>query len=211
VSDGESLRGMFRIRLQGAESPSPVFLDVVAFLYDFNLLYEVSRLAVDPRYRHFNFNSRWYYRAGRPLHDEDRLRLIALKHESPIDLVTIVGATFAAAGALWAVVQAIEKIANLPLARRKLVAEVEKLELENARARQQLTGTVELSANSRSLIKRGERALLNPAKIQKLLARREALPAYERIVKRLGAAPIELTELDIEFVEESDHDLRNKR
>lgn len=59
--------GRFVLRIRGKEPPEPTLLDVTSFLYDFNLLYEISRLALDPRYEQYRFSRYTYFRKGRPL------------------------------------------------------------------------------------------------------------------------------------------------
>ena len=89
----------FRLFLRGAESQTPTLLDFSGFLYDFNLLYEVSRLATDPAYDGFRFSRYVLYRRGRPLADRDRLRVEKLSQQSPLDLVTLLVAVPTAVGA----------------------------------------------------------------------------------------------------------------
>src|SRR5205823_2388579 len=106
------------------------FRDIVNFLWDFNLLYETSRLVVDPRYASFRFTHYVYTRHGRPLRQADRLRLVELRQESPLKLKTIVGVTAGAAAVLWGLVQTAQTIDHWNLEKKKLVAEVRKTELE---------------------------------------------------------------------------------
>src|SRR5215469_5387279 len=121
----------FRIRITGPDISYPSLLDVSSFLYDFNLLYEITRLATDPRYDDFRFSNYALFRKGRPLEPRDRLHVEALSERSPLVLVTDLSIVAGAIGALWGVVQIVEKVANASLNRRKLKAEVEKLEREN--------------------------------------------------------------------------------
>ena|ERR1051326_4136168 len=114
--------------LRGTEEETPEFREIVNFLWDFNLLYEAARLAVDPRYESFRFSDFVYTRHGRPLRAADRLRLVELQYQSPLRVRTIVALTAGAAGALWAVVQTAQVVDHWPLEKRKLVAEVRKIE-----------------------------------------------------------------------------------
>jgi hypothetical protein len=122
------------VSITGSEEQRPEFRDIVNFLWDFNLLYETSRLIVDPRYERFRFTQYVYTRHGRPLRKFDRLRLVELHYESPLKLKTIVGATVGAAGALWALVQTAQTVDHWTLEKKKLVAEVRKTELEARKA-----------------------------------------------------------------------------
>jgi hypothetical protein len=50
-----------RVRLLGSELSFPMLADVENFLYDLNLLYEILRLAIDPRYEGFKFSHNVFY------------------------------------------------------------------------------------------------------------------------------------------------------
>src|SRR6266478_531695 len=89
----------FRLRLTGSEESFPSLLDVSSFLYDLNLLYEISRLATDPKYRNFSFSNFVFYRRGRPLEGSDRLYVQSLSHGSPIVVVAVVTAVGGGLGA----------------------------------------------------------------------------------------------------------------
>lgn len=112
------------------ESGEPEFRDVVNFLWDFNLLFEISRLAVDPKYEGFTFTNHVFQRNGRPLDRFDRLRLVELREESPLKLKTVATASAGAAAALWVLVQSAQTLQNWPLQREKLKLEVRKTQLE---------------------------------------------------------------------------------
>jgi hypothetical protein len=75
--------------VQGVEGEEPQFLDVISFLYDWNLLYEIARLATDERYSDVRFTHYLFYRKGRPLRSEDRMRLEFLSHQSPTKFATV--------------------------------------------------------------------------------------------------------------------------
>jgi hypothetical protein len=175
----------FRLSLRGDESDFPALIDVSSFLYDFNLLYEVARLATDEAYQDYAFSSpQVYYRFGRPLRDEDKLRIERLRHESPIALITVLVAAYAAIPAIWGLVQIMEKIVNFPLNRRKLRAEVEKLERENREA--QHLPTIEIPENPEFFLRQ--------------LHLRGADEISERITDRLRQSSVRITEFDVEVV-----------
>jgi hypothetical protein len=133
-----------RLHLVGSELSFPMLGDVQNFLYDINFLYEILRLAIDPNYEGFKFSHNAFFRNGRPLKPEDRLHIESLKLTSPIDIHIVINlnmalatGTVAGAATLISILAYADKIAdlmNLPLVRRKLKAEVEKLERENAEA-----------------------------------------------------------------------------
>ncbi len=173
----------FRIRLVGTEKSFPSLLDISSFLYDLNLLYEISRLATDPKYRDFAFSRYVFYRSGRPMDSGDRLYVQSLSHDSPIAIVLV--ATIVATGiaAIWGIVQIGDKLVNAPLNRRKLKAEVEKLERENRNA-----------ALSHELLPQGEEDFRRTLRI------REAEHFYDNVAGRLERSSVQIKELEIEVV-----------
>jgi len=174
----------FRIRLTGSEESFPSLLEVSSFLYDFNLLYEISRLATDPAYRDFKFSRFVFYRRGRPLEERDRLYLQSLSLGSPIVIVGVVTAVVTGIGGVWGIVQIVEKITNAPLNRRKLKAEVEKLERENQEA----------ATLSPDLMPEGEE------EFRKVIRIREADHFYDNVAGRLERSSVRIKELEIEVV-----------
>jgi hypothetical protein len=56
------------------------------FLYEFNSLYEVCRLVIDPRYREFQFPEYTFHRQKSPLDPHHRLLVDRIRQESPWQL-----------------------------------------------------------------------------------------------------------------------------
>src|SRR5262249_42989924 len=109
---------VFLIRLQGeAAEAYPLLVDVSSFLYDFNLAYEVPRIVTDQRYSGFVFSRPPW---PSPLPDEDRIRIVSLQEHSPLIFLAAVAAAPAAVGAIWGLVQIVDKIMNWPLNRQIL-------------------------------------------------------------------------------------------
>lgn len=100
-----------------AERADLLLEDVSNFFYDSLLLHDCVVLATGEY--DYNFGPQFYYRTGRPIRPEDRLRLRRLRHESPLLVETIVmwGA------ASLAVRSTYEWLRDRPLHRRKLEAE----------------------------------------------------------------------------------------
>lgn len=174
----------FRIHLTGSEESFPSLLDISSFLYDLNLLYEISRLATDPKYHDFSFSNSVFYRRGRPLADRDRLYVESLSHGSPIAIVAVVTAVAAGIGSILGIIQIVEKVANARLNRRKLMAEVERLESGNREATQ-----------SPDLQPQGEEDF------RKVLRIREAEHFYDNVAGRLERSSVRIRELEIEVVQ----------
>lgn len=179
-----------RLRVRGSDEGFPSLLEVSSFLYDFNLLYEVSRLGTDPNYGDFRFSNFVFYRTGRPLRSRDRLHVQALRQESPLLLIAVLAAAPSAVGALWGLVQIVEKVANAPLNRRKLRAEVEKLERENREAKERGKPSGE--------------TIWDPEQMRQILRIREAESFYDNVAGRLERSSVRISELDIEVVRESE-------
>lgn len=170
---------VIEFRLLGKEDEAPTLLDVTSFLYDFNLLYEISRLAVDPEYERIQMSRFAYFRKGRPLRDDDRLRVNRLRHESPIELVTGVAAVGGAIGAVWAVVQIVEKLANFKLNREKL-----KLEVEKARREQEKQA-------ARPIV------IIEEEEVNLRIQKREAAYLLENVERRLCNSTIKIETIEV--------------
>ena len=170
--------GYFQIRLHGREDDYPTLLEISSFLYDFNLIYEFSRLGTDPKYASYTFSRYSWNRDARPLTNDDRLRVVTLRHESPIVLIAVVAAVPAAVGAIWGVVQIIERIANWPLNR-------EILKLQRDKLRKELT-----PANT-------DMAVLDEETFRHQLQVREGIYYYDRTGKRLEGSSVKITEFDV--------------
>lgn len=183
----------FWIRLRCDEEENlPLLQDVYSFMHDFNLIYEISRASTDPNYD-FPFRQLlgFHPEEGLQLHlrDEDRLHVERMTKKSPLDLVTVVVAVPAAVGAIWGVVQIVEKVVNFRLNRRKLKEEVRKLERENA---QSLNPSLDEPADATFLFE-------NPRFLESRLEERGAIELYRRIGDRLIRSKIEIVEVEIEL------------
>jgi len=185
ISDAE-------FHILGKETEPPTLLQTTNFLYDLNLIYEFSRLGTDPAYSGFNFSRYVYYRDGRPLQDQDRLHVIKLRQESPLELIaTAAAASGTVIGAVWGMVQIIEKISNFRLNREKLRLEIEKLQNDNKQAKLQ------------SHIIDEEEALF-------LLHRNGAYSYIEHTGERLSESPIRVEECEITIKKRVRHYGKNK-
>ncbi len=171
-----------RLGLTADAEDNPTLLNISGFLYDFNLLYEITRLALDPKYSEFVFADFVWFRQGRPLENRDRLRVDRIRLESPLEVVAaVILAGNGAIAAVWGVVQIIEKVSNARLNRRKLEAEVAKLEGE------QLAPASLPSVDDEQEIRR-------------LLRIREAERFYERTAGRLEASSVRIKTVDVEII-----------
>ena len=105
--------------------------DIGLFIYDFDSLYELIRLAVDPEYSEYHFRRFSLYRNGRPIAEQDQLRVTRLEMGSPLEIAGVIavyaGAASAVVGTLWLLAQLIEKLSTARLEKEKLQLEIEKL------------------------------------------------------------------------------------
>jgi len=165
------------LRVEGKEEPFPTLLDVTSFLYDFNLLYEFSRLAIDPRYAGYTFAPEYsWMRNNRPLADADRLHVVELRHQSPIAFIVIVAAVPSAVAAVWGILQTVEKIVDWPIDREMKRLELQKLraDLEAANQSPELQSEESFRAhlqdrNAAQFVDRtAERLRISPSKLERL-------------------------------------------
>jgi len=174
----------FQISLQSEDDGTPSLFDISTFLYDFAMAYEISRLATDPTYEHVEFSRFVLYRNRFRIREQDRMFVWELRSESPFELTLVLAAVPIAIGALWGIVQIVEKITNWPLNRRKLRAEVEKLEREN-----------------RSVGQSNIRLVVTEKQFENLLARRNGKEVFELVRKRLAKSPIRIVNIEIRRID----------
>lgn len=157
------------ITVEGQEG-HPAIQEVSSFIYDFNLVYEISRIASDPNYRRYKFSRFIWNRNGRHLKDSDRLHVVSLELGSPFLLETAVVLVGGSIAAVWGLVQISERIADWPVNREKNRPELEKLRRE---------------------LKPGDQA----EELPEMLKERGALEYYERSIQRVAENEIKITEI----------------
>ena len=173
-----------RLRITGDEEPFPTLLDISSFLYDVNLLYEFLRLSLDPGHGEFTFSQYAFYRRGRPLREVEQLHIQSLQLGSPIAILAVLADIGAAVAALGGLVAIVQNVYNAPLNRRKLAAEVEKLERENR------------PASREELVK----AFEDLEGLRRRLAARESEQLIQGIERRLETSAVRIKDIDIEVV-----------
>jgi len=112
------------------------------------------------------------------------LHIEKLSQGSPLTVVAVLTIAGGAVGAMWGIVQTLEKIINAPLNRRKLKAEVEKLERDNLPASDSLVGD----------------DLENPETVRSVLRIREAESYYDSVAGRLRRSSVKVKEVEIEVI-----------
>ena len=162
-----------------------------SFLSDLNLLNECLALALIAEYSDFNFSQFFFYRKGRPLKKEHKLYLNKINHNSPLVLEVIVPLAASAAGIPWLILQSAQKIRNWKLERRKLKIEVQKAEFD--------------------LNEKKAKFVNEQLDIEEKLLKREALQAYNNILKRIENHPFFAVDVEIEIMEPDNNvDYENK-
>ncbi len=178
-----NVNNFVKIRLSFEEERKPYLLDVSSLLYDFELLHDLSLLLFEKNYYDFKFSQYFWYRGGRPLKDEHRLRASKIIKESPLTVELLLSSVAVFSGAIWVIVQAIEKISNWKLNRIKLNLEIEKLEYEN---------------NIRFYNEQKAKA-----DMEKKLRERECMEIFYSLIKRLESNSIKLIDIDL-YIEKKD-------
>ncbi len=179
--------GFFRIELRASETDDyPTFSDIDYFLHDLNLLYEFSRVIVDPKYKDYRFSRFFAYRNRRRVEPDDQLRVQRLSHESPLEIAAVVIAGPSAATTIWILIQTFEKIANFSLNRDILKLTREKLRRELA------THTT------------GSERVLEPDydRFTEQVHIREAEYIYDKIEQHLGESPIRIRDVEATYIRE---------
>jgi hypothetical protein len=177
-------RRYYQVDLQSQEEKTLSLFDISAFLYDFMLAYEISRLITAPTYEHVQLSPFILYRNRFRIAEQDRMFVRSLRLESPFDLSLIILAVPSAIHSIWGIVQICEKVSNWRLNRRKLRAEVEKLERENDAA----------APTQHSVIWDSDR-------FNAELHHRNGERAFDTVVKRLSKSPVIVVNIEIKVIE----------
>ena len=173
----------FLIRVQGQAEDYPPLIDVSSFLWDFNQAYEISRVATDQRYAPF-VSSEGPRDPRGMIEDEDRLQVVALNENSPLVLLAIVAATPAAVGAIWGLVQIVDKITNWPLNRQILKLQRDKLRSELQRSEYPI------------------QEFEKPEQFRQHLRDHEVSHLYDHVAGRLEFGKIRVTDFEITLLDD---------
>jgi hypothetical protein len=176
-------RPAFLIRLIADEASEVVNLsDLSAFFYDTNLLYELIRLSDDEKYGGYRISQFSLYRNRRKLDTEDQMFVYRLRKESPVEAILGISAlVISAATALKLLVDVFEKIWNIPVNRRILLATASRLEGEN----REHEALPESASRYGSIDRQG--------------SDRDQPPGYyiDRVIRRLEKSPIKMMRVQV--------------
>jgi hypothetical protein len=151
--------------------------DLVGALWHIELLYDFAVLLAHPAYQDVDLSRpQEFFTAGwLSLADEHRLQVDSVEHHSPLLFLALIPAVAAGAGAIWAITQTAEKVANFRLNRRKLRAEVTKAEAEAKLAQ----------------------AAADSAEYQQLLDRRRANATADELSIQIQASAMRVTNAEL--------------
>ena len=193
-------QGYYQISLRGDEGDYPSLIDISSFLYEFNLLYEFTRLIVDPRYGDYIFSRFSGYRNAKRVVPEDQLLVEHLRVESPIALTVAVVLTIPSAAAIWALTQAFERIANfrinrdiLRIQRDASCIQRDILELQRDNLRRESA-----SADASALLRFPE----TDEAFREQIRSRDAEHYFRRVEEHLQRGPVQVKKMEIASVSE---------
>jgi len=216
---------LVQIALRGDEDQFPMLLDVSSFLYDFNLLYEFTRIKLDDRYSHYRFSQHSWSRKNRPIRDEDRLRVVHLRLGSPIDLVAVVKATSEAIVAVGGLLTIAGGVSNWSLSRQNLKLQAENLKLQNEKLKKELpAGQAEpayLPTEDSLAVRRRDKpweeltageakqGFVPPEESSRNRRKERDVDYYlDQTIHRLGRGVVRIREIDVEIISDSQTEKR---
>ena len=168
---------------------TPFLADLLNFLYDFNLFYEISRLGTDPKYGGFRPSPWMFTRNRRTLDPEDRLQLDVLLHESPTKLTARITATAAAVTAVGVLI----RLPLVPLEYEKLHLEIRNLQLDYERRAKELGHPV------------------SPPRHAEDVMQPSAEHALRQTVERMERSPVRIEEVGVRLITEESDDVKTRR
>lgn len=167
-----------KLKLVFSEEKRPYLLDISSLLYDFELLHDFFLILCAEDYSDYKFSRYFWYRRGRPLKENHKIRAVKIIKESPLIVELVLTGVVAVPTALWLMVQVFDRISTGKLNREKIKTETEKLKIEKEIRRIELEQKVQ---------------------------QREASVILNSLFRRFEGNPIKLEDIEIQ-VEESDAD-----
>jgi len=164
-----------------------------SFLYYLNSLYDCLALAAIPDYSYYKFSFYFWRRSDRPLRDEHKLYLDKINYNSPLGLQVIIPLTAGALGIPLLMIQAIEKVQNWKLNRKKLKLEEQKLELEIEQKKLELA-QMQLDIEQKRLDIQQQ-----PVQLDNILHERKADKIFNQIMKQLKKNKLVAVKIEVEI------------
>jgi hypothetical protein len=163
----------------------PIASEVGLFVFDFDSLYELVRLSVDPKYADFNFTRFALYRNAKRVEASDKLYVSLLRLASPLEMASTIavyaGVAASISATIWVLVQTFERIYNLQLNREKLQLEIKKLKSD-------------LNENNNTFIEP------DPGEVMEHLEEKGVSQYLETVEKRLSKSSIQVDEVIIKVI-----------
>lgn len=194
------------LRLEFGANDQILLLDFNALLYDFELLHDFSVICNLKEYQGYlhdpallgqGWYGKFWTRRGRPIRDEDRLRLLKVTVHSPSSILLGVGVHIASK-ALVPLIDSAGRIADWRFNRQKARAEALKAQFEAEKAEIERETTLVVLDEKRLRLAQSELEL-----------QRERVE--NQIVRRLERNPLKLTELsiDVKYIDELRNSINN--
>lgn len=168
-----------RIKLTFTNEEKPYLLDISSFFYDFELLHDFVLIIYATEYKDYKFKPSFWYRKGRPIKNEHKIKALRIKKESPLTVELIFNIIFLSSGAFWALLRIIEKLSNRKLNKEKLKLEVEKLKKEN------------------NIMFYKEQQAKIEIEFEQKLFEREAEIIYKSLLRKLKSNPLKLEDIEV--------------
>ncbi len=111
------------MRLHFDEARYPQLMTITSTMYDLELAHDLSVILAYPEYQDRKFDPYFWYRNGRRINENHRLRAGTIIRESPLLLELIVTAV----GAAWVLVQILDRVSNWHLNREKVRVEIDNM------------------------------------------------------------------------------------
>ncbi len=159
------------------EEKQPYLIDVSSLLYDIELIHDLCLIIGAEDYSDYGFSRFFWYRNGRPIKQNHKLRAARIIKDSPLTIELLLTGIVAFPTSLWLLIQAIDRISNFRLNRRKLELEIEKLQLEVNTKRTEL---------------------------EQRLQEKKSLEIFEALFERFNNNPIKLEDLELKAKDNSD-------
>jgi len=167
-------------RFSFEEPRYPTFLSVSSLFTDLLLVHDLAVLLSYPQYRAYAFGPDFWLEQGRPIAPDHQVRTHSIIKQSPLDL----GLIIAAIGAIWAIVQIVDKVANWQLNRQKL-------ELDLIRAKQDIV------KNNQEIALKEVETMQKSASLEQVIHERNAEQIFITLTTRLGRSDIKLRDLEL--------------
>lgn len=131
MSDKDKMETVpFRIVLQGDVVEEPPLENIASLLRHVVYLHDRLVILASPKYRPSAYSSYLFYRARRPLREDELLKVYYLKQESPIEIGIIISAALVSPLAAKAFVELLKMIRDWNLDREYKILRNEQLRLE---------------------------------------------------------------------------------